>query len=182
MPPYLFTLCHLLLQSFSHSSCHTGGGGEEGGHGDLCAVRLRGDVGSQHRKGGGRACLRIVRHPCSNNSFGLSATSQQYFSLRTNQPPVLFSQNKSASASQTNCDDMSRRPQCELSLACWLAGGCRGFERVLGHGRRSAPRHHVMCRRASRSLLRMRTVSLSGILPGYSCKEGRRRTPTRILQ
>jgi hypothetical protein len=30
--------------------------------------------------------------------FGLSATSQQYFSLRTNQPAVLFSQNKSASA------------------------------------------------------------------------------------
>jgi hypothetical protein len=38
--------------------------------------------------------------PCS---FGLSATSQQYFSLRTNQPVVLFSQNKSAPAtSQTN--------------------------------------------------------------------------------
>jgi hypothetical protein len=39
-------------------------------------------------------------------SFGLSATSQQYFSLRTNQPPatsrnqpaVLFSQNKPAPA------------------------------------------------------------------------------------
>jgi hypothetical protein len=39
-------------------------------------------------------------------SLGLSATSQQYFSLRTNQPPatshnqptVLFSQNKPASA------------------------------------------------------------------------------------
>jgi hypothetical protein len=29
-------------------------------------------------------------------SFGLSATSQQYFSQRTNQPAVLFSQNKSA--------------------------------------------------------------------------------------
>jgi hypothetical protein len=36
--------------------------------------------------------------PCS---YGLSATSQQYFSLRTNQPPAIsqqyfFSQNKSA--------------------------------------------------------------------------------------
>jgi hypothetical protein len=33
--------------------------------------------------------------PCS---LGLSATGQQYFSLRTNQPAVLFSQNKSAPA------------------------------------------------------------------------------------
>jgi hypothetical protein len=33
--------------------------------------------------------------PCS---LGLSATSQQYFSLRTNQPAVLFSQNKPAPA------------------------------------------------------------------------------------
>jgi hypothetical protein len=36
-----------------------------------------------------------------NKSFGLSATSQQYFSLRTNQPPAtsqqyFLSQNKSA--------------------------------------------------------------------------------------
>jgi hypothetical protein len=30
--------------------------------------------------------------------FGLSATSQQCFPLRTNQPAVLFSQNKSAPA------------------------------------------------------------------------------------
>jgi hypothetical protein len=29
-------------------------------------------------------------------SLGLSTTSQQYFSLRTNQPAVLFSQNKPA--------------------------------------------------------------------------------------
>jgi hypothetical protein len=33
--------------------------------------------------------------PCS---LGLSATSQQYFSLRTNQPSVIFSQNKPAPA------------------------------------------------------------------------------------
>jgi hypothetical protein len=46
----------------------------------------------------------MIRGQSSPCSFGLSATSQQYFSLRTNQPPaVLFSQNKSASAiSQTN--------------------------------------------------------------------------------
>jgi hypothetical protein len=31
-------------------------------------------------------------------SLGLSATNQQYFSLRTNQPAVLFSQNKPAPA------------------------------------------------------------------------------------
>jgi hypothetical protein len=31
--------------------------------------------------------------PCS---LGLSATSQHYFSLRTNQPTILFSQNKPA--------------------------------------------------------------------------------------
>jgi hypothetical protein len=31
-------------------------------------------------------------------SLGLSATSQQYFSLRTNQPAVLFSQRRSAPA------------------------------------------------------------------------------------
>jgi hypothetical protein len=47
--------------------------------------------------------IRFKLTPCS---LGLSATSQQYFSLRTNQPPatshnqpaVLFSQNKPASA------------------------------------------------------------------------------------
>jgi hypothetical protein len=49
------------------------------------------------------AILATTHAPCS---LGLSATSQQYFSLRTNQPPatsqnqpaVLFSQNKPAPA------------------------------------------------------------------------------------
>jgi hypothetical protein len=45
-------------------------------------------------------------------SFGLSTTSQQYFSLRTNQPSatVLFSQNKPASATshQPNEQAVSR--------------------------------------------------------------------------
>jgi hypothetical protein len=38
-------------------------------------------------------------------SFVLSATSQQYFSLRTNQPTLLFSHNKSAPApaKRTGC-------------------------------------------------------------------------------
>jgi hypothetical protein len=31
-------------------------------------------------------------------SFGLSATGQQYFSLKTNQSPAVFSQNKSATS------------------------------------------------------------------------------------
>jgi hypothetical protein len=54
--------------------------------------------------------LSFIENFFSNNSsacsLGLSATSQQYFSLRTNQPPatsrnqpaVLFSQNKPAPA------------------------------------------------------------------------------------
>jgi hypothetical protein len=131
MPPYLSTLCHLLLQSFSHSSCHTGGGGEEGGHGDLCAVRLRGDVGSQHRKGGGRACLRVVRHPCSSCgrltpcSFGLSATSQQYFSLRTNQPPATSQQYFSLRTNQHQPSAKRIVMTCHAgrSVSClWRAG------------------------------------------------------------
>jgi hypothetical protein len=44
--------------------------------------------------------LYLETSPCS---LGLSATRQHYFSLRTNQPLVLFSQNKPApAASQTN--------------------------------------------------------------------------------
>jgi hypothetical protein len=38
--------------------------------------------------------LRSLRDEQAPGSFGLSATSQQYFSLRINQPPALFSQNK----------------------------------------------------------------------------------------
>jgi hypothetical protein len=54
----------------------------------------------------------LPQTPCS---FGLSATSQQYFSLRTNQLSVLFSQNKSAPAtSQTN------RLVCNRPAVAWL--------------------------------------------------------------
>jgi hypothetical protein len=63
--------------------------------------------------------------PCS---LGLSATSQQYFSLRTNQPPatsqnqpaVLFSQNKPA-------PDISHQPteqavySATYNANCWVA-------------------------------------------------------------
>jgi hypothetical protein len=50
--------------------------------------------------------LEQLQQTSSTCSLGLSATSQQYFSLRTNQPPatsrnqpaVLFSQNKPAPA------------------------------------------------------------------------------------
>jgi hypothetical protein len=53
-------------------------------------------------------------------SLGLSATSQQYFSLRTNQPPatsrnqpaVLFSQNKPAQA-------MSHQPTEQAVTTTW---------------------------------------------------------------
>jgi hypothetical protein len=64
--------------------------------------------------------FRISTHaPCS---LGLSATSQQYFSLRTNQPPatsqnqpaVLFSQNKPAPAIShqptEQADDVAKAP------------------------------------------------------------------------
>jgi hypothetical protein len=52
------------------------------------------------------AIVEAVSSELTACSLGLSATSQQYFSLRTNQPPaisrnqpaVLFSQNKSAPA------------------------------------------------------------------------------------
>jgi hypothetical protein len=59
-----------------------------------------------HRAGPGRADPAHGKKKTSACSLGLSATSQQYFSLRTNQPPatsrnqpaVLFSQNKPAPA------------------------------------------------------------------------------------
>jgi hypothetical protein len=60
-------------------------------------------------------------------SLGLSATSQQYFSLRTNQPPatnrnqpaVLFSQNKPAPA-------ISHQPTEQADDLLLLLGGCGG--------------------------------------------------------
>jgi hypothetical protein len=55
----------------------------------------------QVRRAGGGGDQK-ARHICAPCSFGLSATSQQYFSLRTNQSPTIsqqyFSQNKSALA------------------------------------------------------------------------------------
>jgi hypothetical protein len=54
--------------------------------------------------------LSAQQSPCS---FGLSATSQQYFSLRTNQPTVIFSHNKSTPA-------ISHQPnkQAEYTAQC----------------------------------------------------------------
>jgi hypothetical protein len=51
--------------------------------------------------GANRSVGKALSASASACSLGLSATSQQYFSLRTNQPPkpaVLFSQNKPAPA------------------------------------------------------------------------------------
>jgi hypothetical protein len=45
-------------------------------------------------------------------SLGLSATSQQHFSLRTNQPAVLFSQNKSALAISHQPNEQAVTPKC----------------------------------------------------------------------
>jgi hypothetical protein len=52
--------------------------------------------------------LRNDRH---TSSFGLSATNQQYFSLRTNQPTVHFSQNKPAPA-------ISHQPNEQAKTTC----------------------------------------------------------------
>jgi hypothetical protein len=55
-----------------------------------------------------------IMQPCS---LGLSATSQQYFSLTTNQPPAtsqqyLFSQNKSAPAISHQPTEQASREKC----------------------------------------------------------------------
>jgi hypothetical protein len=52
--------------------------------------------------------ILAVQHP--PYSLGLSATSQQYFSLRTNQPAVLFSQNKSAPATSNQPNEQADHP------------------------------------------------------------------------
>jgi hypothetical protein len=53
-------------------------------------------------------------------SLGLSATSQQYFSLRTNQPAVLFSQNKTTLAiSHQPTEQAVRWKGCTITDHCW---------------------------------------------------------------
>jgi hypothetical protein len=81
-------------------------------------------------------------------SLGLSATSQQYFSLRTNQPPanqpaVLFSQNKPAPAishqpteQAVELQDAADEGVVWFSICTWFSGavglkGCAG-SRVWG--------------------------------------------------
>jgi hypothetical protein len=58
-----------------------------------------------------------VQRDCS---LGLSATSQQYFSLTSNQPAVLFSQNKPAPAishqpTEQAASNLVRQQQCGLT-------------------------------------------------------------------
>jgi hypothetical protein len=54
--------------------------------------------------------------PCS---LGLSATNQQYFSLRTNQPPILFSQSKPAPAISHQPTEQAAESVEEL-FWCWV--------------------------------------------------------------
>jgi hypothetical protein len=51
--------------------------------------KVRGDGGEEKRVGKPSARARKSRCKSSPCSLGLSATSQQYFSLRTNQPPAI---------------------------------------------------------------------------------------------
>jgi hypothetical protein len=54
-----------------------------------------------------------IRDQQTTYSFGLSATSQQYFSFRTNQPPTIsqqyFSHNKSAPAISHQPNEQAER-------------------------------------------------------------------------
>jgi hypothetical protein len=107
--------------------------------GSGCAVLARRCVGRRapvnpapsSQSCGGRPCLQPPRiysvPPCS---FGLSATSQQYFSLRTNQPSptnqqYFFSQNKPAPAtSRKTCSDLLPLPLRHLACARGPATRC----------------------------------------------------------
>jgi hypothetical protein len=58
-------------------------------------------------------------------SFGLSATSQQYFSLRTNQPPAIIQQYFSLRTNQHQ-PSAKRTGQCSLSApeVAWRLAAC----------------------------------------------------------
>jgi hypothetical protein len=67
--------------------------------------------------------------PCS---FGLSATSQQYFSLRTKRPAVLFSQNKPASSTFLS-EQINTSHQPSAKRTGWKSNDILPPFQIVGH-------------------------------------------------